>query len=243
MQLPSPNSSSEVYLDHANHFEGAAEAWADAEVIAPAQAKAVAEAKLLVIGAATKLRDTVAASDSNARAATKARAHYNVRDVVLDMRVMALSDALLNGLCSRSYTHVIYRHVFSDGTAGDITGARIREEPEIAEAMLSRYKGVDDFPGKAAASDLLGSAVEKSLKSRDGLDAAEKAENSAGGQELLARLGVRTALDQSYGMLRAAFPGQRAFVESFFYKRERSSGKADKPDATPGEAPAAKSGD
>lgn len=178
---------------------------------------------------------SVTASDSNARAATRARAHYNVRDVVLDMRVMVLSDGLLNGLCNRSYTHVIYRHVFGDGTAGDITGAHIREEPEIAEAMLSRYKGVDDFPGKAAAGDLLGSAVEKSLKSRDGVDAAEKAENSAGGQELLARLGVRTALDQSYGMLRAAFPGQRAFVESFFYKRERPSSKADKPYASPGE--------
>lgn len=227
MQLPSTNASSSVYLDHTDHFEGAAEAWADAELITPAQTKAVAEANLLVAGSAAKLRDTVTVSDTTARAATKARAHYNVRDVVLDLRVMALSDALLNGLCSRSYTHVVYRHVFSDATAGDITGARIREEPELAEAMLARYKGVEDFPGKAAAGDLLESAVTRSLKSRDGVDAAEKAENTAGGQELLARLGVRTALDQAYGLLRAAFPGQRSFVESFFYKRERSPTKSD----------------
>ncbi len=112
MQLPSPNASSQVYLDHTDHFEGAAEAWADAELITPAQTKAVAEANLLVAGAAAKLRDIATVSDTTARAATKARAHYNVRDVVLDLRVMALSDALLNGLCGRSYTHVVYRHVF-----------------------------------------------------------------------------------------------------------------------------------
>jgi hypothetical protein len=237
MQLPGSNASSEVYLDHTDHFEGAAEAWADAELITAAQTKAVAEANAVVAGAAARLRESVAVSDTAARAATKARAHYNVRDVVLDLRVMSLSDVLLNVLCGRSYTHAIYKHVFSDGAAGDITGARIREEPELAEAMLTRYSGVDEFPGKAAAGDLLKGAVAKSLGSRDGVDAAERAENTAGGQELFARLGVRNALDQAYGVLRAAVPGQRAFVESFFYKRAPSKG--DKSEAASGETPPA----
>jgi hypothetical protein len=44
---------------------------------------------------------------------------------------------------------------------------------------------------------------------------------------MAARLGVRRALEQAYGMLRAAFPGQRRLVESFFLRRERSGKKGD----------------
>jgi hypothetical protein len=48
----------------------------------------------------------------------------------------------------------------------------------------------------------------------------------AGDAELLARIGVRTALEQAYGKLRTAFPGQRKLVESFFYRAERQAKKA-----------------
>jgi hypothetical protein len=43
---------------------------------------------------------------------------------------------------------------------------------------------------------------------------------------LQSRIGVRTALEQVYGMLRTAFPGQRKLVESFFYRAERRTKKA-----------------
>ena len=238
MQLPNPNASSEVYLDHTNHFEGAAEAWADAEIITADQAKAIAAALAIASGAADKLRAAAGATDAATRAATKARARYNVRDAILDMRVMTVSDALLNGLCGRNHAHPVYKHVFQGSTAGAITEAKIREEPEIAEQMLSRYQATEDFPGKAAAGDLLAVALKKSLQGRDAVEDAEKAENKAGDEELLARLGVRNGLEQAYGMLRTAFPGQRRFVESFFLKRERADARADDKGKSPAPPPA-----
>ncbi|MDI1434411.1 hypothetical protein, partial [Polyangium sorediatum] len=51
------------------------------------------------------------------------------------------------------------------------------------------------------------------------------AQNKAGDAEIQARLAVRVALEKAYGMLRAAFPGQRKLVESFFLRRERSAKK------------------
>ena len=69
-------------------------------------------------------------------------------------------------------------------------------------------------------------ALTKSFATRDALDDAETAENKAGDAELLARIGVRTALEKVYGMLRTAFPGQRKLVESFFYRAEQQSKKA-----------------
>ncbi|MFN7135431.1 MAG: hypothetical protein ACK4N5_25380, partial [Myxococcales bacterium] len=191
MQLPNVNASSAVYLDHTDTFEGAAEAWADAEIITAAQANTVADCRVLVSTAATKLRACLVADDEAARTATRLRARYRVRDVILDMRLMGLSDALLNGLCGRKYDHPSYRFVFKGGTAGDITEARIRDQPELVAAVHERLGKIEDFPGKQAASDLLADALQRSVATRADLDAAEKAENAAGSDELLARLEVR----------------------------------------------------
>ena len=69
--------------------------------------------------------------------------------------------------------------------------------------------------------------MKKSLATRDALDDVEIAENKAGNAELQARLGVRGALDNAYGLLRVAFPGQRKFIESFFSRAPRKSPKVD----------------
>lgn len=76
-----------------------------------------------------------------------------------------------------------------------------------------------------------------SVQARNNLDAHVAAENQAVNAELQARLNVRMALEQAYGKLRAAFPGQRAFVESFFLKRKRSD-DSKKPDVDSGRNPA-----
>lgn len=235
MQLPHVNSSSDVYLDYTEHFEGAGEAWIDAEILSKVQVKAVKDALVIVSGSATKLRGSADTSGAAGRTATRLRARYRVRDVILDQRILGAGDALLNGLCGRNHEHTTYRYVFDGGTAGDLTNAKMREEPKLAAQALERYNKVDDFPGKQAAGDLLGDAIKRSLEVRTKLDEAEKADNTAGDDELLARLEVRKALEQAYGILVAAFPGQRAFVESFFPKRERT-GKAE-PTASDAAAP------
>jgi len=239
MQLPSINAGSFVYLDHTNHFEGAAEAWVDAEVITVAQTKAVASCLTLVSAAGGVLRTTAGITEGVARTATKLRARFRVRDVILDQRVMGAGDALLNGLCNRSHSHPKYRYVFDGGTAGDLAGAKVREEPELATDALDRYNKIEDFPGKQAAGDLLADAITRSIAVRTDLDAAEKTENAAGNDELLARLEVRKALEQAFGMLLAAFPGKRTLVESFFLKRERSKEDAADPADPAKAAPAA----
>ncbi|MFT3775638.1 MAG: hypothetical protein QM820_60600 [Minicystis sp.] len=231
MQLPNVNASSDVYLDHTDCFEGAAEAWIDAEVITPEQTKAVADCLTLVSASATTLRTAASATNAADRGATKLRARYRVRDVILDLRIMGVGDALLNGLCDRNHAHPKYRYVFDGGTAGDLAAAKVREEPELAADALVRLQKIEDFPGKQAAADQLGDAVKRSLDVRKDLDAAEKAENAAGNDELHARLEVRKALETAYGMLVAAFPGKRHFVESFFLKAARKDAATP---ATPG---------
>lgn len=226
MQLPSVNASSAVYAKYTDHFEGAVEGWVDAEILAESQRTAIGEAKVIVTQAADALKNTVILYDKAAQSATKLRARYNIRDIILDMRIMAVSDAVLNGPAMRNRSSPAYRAIFQEGNAGEITESKIREEPEIAERIHNRLAAAEDFAGKAQVQADLASALQKSLDARDALDAAEMAENKAGDAEIQARLSVRAAIEKAYGILRAAFPGQRKLVESFFLKRGRRAAKA-----------------
>jgi hypothetical protein len=122
----------------------------------------------------------------------------------------------------------VYRFVFDDDNAGAITGAKVRDEPDVAQKMLERYNKADDFSGKQVAGDALATAIVASKTALSGVELTEKAENDAGDDEILARLEVRKALQKAYGMLLAAFPGKKTFVESFFTRRERSAPAAAK---------------
>ncbi|MRG98132.1 hypothetical protein [Polyangium spumosum] len=226
MQLPDVNASSQVYEKHTDHFRGAAEGWSDAETLTTAQRAAIVEAAAVVSVAADALAGAVVTESASRRSATKLRARYGIRDIILDMRIMGVSDAILNGPAMRSRNNPVYKHVFQEGSAGEITEAKLREEPELADRILERLAGVEEFPGKAAAQAGLAEALQKSLIARDALDEAEMAENKAGDAEIQARLAVRAALEKAYGMLRTAFPGQRKLVESFFLRRERAAKKA-----------------
>jgi hypothetical protein len=225
MQLPSVDDGSAIYLKYTDHFAGAVEGWSDAEIITAEQRKVITEIGPIVDSAAIVLRDSLTSHAVTEREMTKLRARYGIRDIVLDKRIMATSDAVLNGPAMRDRDHPVYKTVFKDGTAGDITSAKVREEPELAERLRDRFATIDDFDGKARVKADLDEALTKSLATRDALDNAEAAENKAGDVELLARIGVRTALEKVYGMLLTAFPGQRKLVESFFYRADRRAKK------------------
>ena len=152
---------------------------------------------------------------------------------------MRVNDAVLNGPAGRSREHPFYQQVFRGTTAGKITSAKIREEPEVVSRLLDRLEGVPDFDGKAPARDNLSNALKKSFDALDKVDDAEAAENTAVDAELSARLALRSVLEQAYGKLRAAFPGRRDFVESFFPKRESAK---EEEEPTPGEGGAAGGG-
>jgi hypothetical protein len=204
---------------------GAASAWSDAEIITPAQKAVVKEVGALVAAATAVVRASAVATEEAEQAVSVARAHYGVRDVILGRRVMGVSDALLNGPAERSRDTVVYKQVFRNEQANEIAGAKIRKEPELVEMLLARYDAVESFEGKDAAGQLLGEALKMSKETRSTLVDAEMARSKAVDAEATARMVLRMQLEQAYGKLRAAFPGKRDFVESFFPKRERASKK------------------
>jgi flagellar hook-basal body complex protein FliE len=227
VQLPPKNASSAVCLSFGDAVLGAIEAWSDAETLTSDQQHTVIDLGKTIQPAVDKLRDSSQGSERAARAAIKARARLRVRDVILDMAVMRLSDVVLNGPAGRSREHPIYQQIFRGTTAGKITSAKVREEPALVERLLARLDDAPDFEGKAPARAALANALKKSFDALDAVDDAEAAENSAVDAELSARLALRLALEQTYGALRAAFPGLREFVESFFPKRESEKDAAD----------------
>ncbi|HSN96982.1 MAG TPA: hypothetical protein VLS89_01750 [Candidatus Nanopelagicales bacterium] len=225
MQLPPATSSSETHINYASDVLGAADSWHDAEIITPEQRAVVVEVIQIVEPAAEALQARLDAAEAAEKVTSRARARLRVRDVILDLRVNATSDGVLNGPAMRSRESAVFRDVMLDGNAGDITEAPIREEPELAARVHQRLGSAPDFPAKATLLADLGEAVHKSTTARDALDAAEEGENTAGDAEIAARLALRHALEQAYGKLRAAFPGQRDFVESFFPKQKGKSKK------------------
>lgn len=126
MQLPGVNASSDAYLTFAYHVQGACEAWVDAEIITAEQQKAVLEVGDLLKPPVEDLRAATNAADEAERLATMALARFRVRDVILDLRVMAVSDAVLNGPGLRDRQSPIFKQVFAGDNAGDITRARMR---------------------------------------------------------------------------------------------------------------------
>ena len=229
MELPDVDAGSRVYLKHTDHFSGAAEGWSDAEIISQEQRQAVAEANGVVSIAAVALQGCATTREAAERHATKLRARFIIRDIILDKRILSTSDTVLNGPAMRDRAHPVYRSVFQDGNAGDITDVQSREEPEEAAAMRDRLAVVPDFTNKAQVKADLDDALTKSFAARDALDVGEAAERKAVDAELQARLAVRAALEKAYGILRGAFPGQRKLVESFFYrtaKRAKSTKRA-----------------
>jgi hypothetical protein len=230
MQLPAMNASSEVHLAYADHVVGAAEAWADAETITAEQKQVVKDVGSTITSAANSLRTAATSADDAQRAVNLAFARFGVRDVILDLRVMGLSDAILNGPAGRDRENPIFKHVFSKAQPHQITNGTMRKEPDVVEVLLARYDSAPDFAGKADAKKPLADALSVSQAARDDLIAKEKAARIAAVTEHASRRALRTSLEQVYGKLRTAFPGRREFVESFFPKRARSENKKDAPE-------------
>lgn len=233
MHLPAQSASSQIYLHFTTHTGGAVEAWRDAEVITAAEQAVVIEVGEQVSAAMNELVAREAAAEQAARVASKARARFGVRDAVLDLRVMATSDGVLNGPGLRKRESPIFKQVFLNATGTDIVRAKVREEPELAARLYDRLGKAPDFPGRGVLLKELGEAVERSMVARQALLAAEQAEATAKDDERLARLALRHTLQEVYGKLLATFPGRKSFVETFFPKRVSAAGASGEADDDP----------
>lgn len=226
MQQAPLSASSDAHCAYAAHVVGACDAWKDAETITADQRAAIADVLAMVQPRSDDLRAKANLAKQAEEATSKARACFGVRDVVLNRRVNAASDGLLNGPAQRSHANKQYRTIFRDGTASDITRAKRREKPELAGEVRENLSNGPDFPARAGLVADLGEAVTKSTDARTALDAAEGAEALAGNAEMMSRLALRETLEKAYGKLRTAFPGERDFVESFFPKRSEAKGQS-----------------
>lgn len=225
MQLPSISASSESYIEYADHTDGAAAAWANSPLITPQQKMAVADVAAAVSSATSAL---IAARDARVgaeRLSQKLEAQFSVFNLALNFRLLGAGDAVLNGPALRNREHPIYLMVFLNQHPGDIARSDAQQKLDTVQQIAGHIQALPDFDGKIAALAHLNAALTQSVQSKGDWDAQIKAQSLMDNAEQQARLVLRSALEQSYGKLRAAFPGQRAFVESFFPKRKRSESK------------------
>lgn len=220
MRLPAADASSQAHLSYASYVEGALEGWAEAETISDEQSRVVAQVSAKLVMLVETLHAKAVASQAAERATRRARARYGVRDVLLDLRVMATSDAILNGPAARQRQHPVYQQIFQGMTASSITGTSVREEPEVVARLRDRLVSAAEFEGKAELVRGLDLALERSFAARDSLKGAEDVESRAVDAERMARLDLRQGLEEGYGLLRAAFAGRRDLAESFFPKEK-----------------------
>jgi len=231
MRFPPVDASSSTYLAYASYVEGALEGWSQADSITDEQGRVIEQVRQKIIPLVEDLHRKAVAAEAARRATRRARARYSVSDVLLDQRVMATSDAVLNGPAARSRQHAVYQQIFQGVTPGQIADTHPREEPEVVVRLRDRLATAPDFPEKKKLYEDLGVALERSFAARDTLKGAAMVEARAVDEERAARLALRQGIDEAYGSLRAAFAGHRTLVESFFPK-DRGTTKASKGEGT-----------
>lgn len=234
MRLPPVDSSSNVYLGFASYVEGALEGFREAETITSEQSRVVTQVSQDLISLVEVLHRKATAAETARRATRRARARYSVRDVLLDMRVMATSDAVLNGPAARQRQHVVYQQIFQGVTPTKIAGSNIHDEPDVVARLRDRLVAAPTFAGKDRLVEGLDVALKQSYAARDALRGAEAVEARAMDEERAARMELRRGLEEAYGHLLAAFAGNRSLAESFFPKETAAKSAKQQP-ASPDE--------
>lgn len=225
MRFPPVDSSSSTCLAYAAYVEGALEGFLQADTITDEQSRTIEQVRRKLLPLVEALHERAVTAEAARRATRKARARYSVSDVLLDLRVMATSDAILNGPAGRSRQHPLYQQVFQGMTASQITAMNAREEPEVVSRLRDRLSSAPDFAEKGKLVEGLDVALAASFSARDCLKAAEGTEARVVDEERAARGALRQGLDEAYGLLRAAFAGQRSVAEAFFPKEAGNSDK------------------
>ena len=224
MQRPRPTAGTDVHLSYGDYAEGTHEAWK--EVGMPtSQGQSTVDANLAdLVKHNAALRQAQATHDEAVRLTNKARAAFIVSDQSCDSKVMAVSDALLNGPAMRNRNDPIYVQVIGSSRATDVTESIRTEQPEVVDQLLLRLDATDDFEGKQAARDALAKALAHMKAKREALRSAQTAEETAFIQLQAARQALRDTLTRGYGGLTAAYPNKRDFVEGFYLRRSVKKG-------------------
>lgn len=130
-----------------------------------------------------------------------------------------------------SKDHPVVRE-FLPELLGGIERASYADRPRLLAETTARLEALaTDFPDKADLVARLRSAAEGSRAAAAESDSAWAAWRGERSEELVAKRRLRLEVERTHGRLKAEFPGQRTFVESFFPKQESTAGLEDEPSA------------
>lgn len=224
MKLPPESNSSWAHVGWAAYTWASLQAWSKFSDL-PEQSRRNLAAM------ATSLRESIDALLKEARETQDqmlfgrpvAQAEQNSWLTLLRRRIVEALGIVVAKLGGGSDEHPLVRE-FLPRLAGGITREPLADRPRLTRQAADRLAGLQvDLPEKATLVARLKEAAdgaEAAIKAADTAWAAWTTERS---EEVVAKGRLRLELQRIHGLLKAEFPGQTAFVESFFLKGDRPS--------------------
>ncbi len=235
MKLPAEGSSSWVHIAWSAFTWASLKAWSEFSDL-PEQSRRNLAAM------ATSLRGFIDALLKEARETQDqtlfgrpvAQAQQNAWLTLLRRRIVEVLGIVVAKLGGGSDNHPVVRE-FLPRLAGGITREPLADRPRLTRQAADRLAGLGPaLTDKATLVARLKEAAdgaESAIKAADTAWAAWTTERS---EDVVAKGRLRLELQRIHGLLNAEFPGQAAFVESFFLKGDRpSEGTTDEPEAPP----------
>lgn len=242
MRLPVETSSSWTHIVWASFTWASLEAWSQFEDLDEAPRGLLHELAAAVRGAIDNLLRE--ARESQDRALFERPAAVARRDAWLTLGHRRLVEALnLVALKAGggSKDHPVVRE-FLPGLLGGVEGAPYADRPRLLVEAAGRLEATAvEFADKADLVARLRAAAEGTQSASAASDSAWASWRGERSEEVVAKRRLRLEVERVHGRLRAEFPGQRAFVESFFPKSDTSAAASDEPslpDAPAIDAPA-----
>lgn len=238
MRLPNESSSSWSHLGFAVFVWASLKAWSEADDVAVEDRAFFGELSTVL---RTKiddlLREARETEDSTYFARPLAMAQRNVKLFLLKRRLQTALNRVIDVLALGSKDHAIVRQ-FMPKLLASVTGAAIGRRPQLAIDAADRLvKGEGELPDRAELAERITSMATQA-------DAAIKAATDAmtgwvteRSEEVVAKGKLRIELERTHRALGARFPGNRAFVESFFLSKGSKPSEGTEEDEQPAEEP------
>lgn len=238
MRLPAESSSSWSHLGFAVFVWASLKAWSEAEDVSADDRAFFGElATVLRSKIDDLLREARETQDAAYFARPLAMAQRNVRLFQLKRRLQTALNRVIDVLALGSKDHAIVRQ-FLPKLMATVTGAAIGRRPQLAIDAASRLaKGAGELPDRAELAERITSMATQAAAA---IKAAEDALNgwvTERSEEVVAKGQLRLELERTHRGLGARFPGNRAFVESFFLVKGTKPSEGTEEDEEPTEEP------
>jgi hypothetical protein len=224
VKLPGESSSSWNHISFAIFTWASLQAWSELEELTEEERKVLGDLATEVRSQIDELlREARETQDVVLFQRPLAKARRNVALVLLKKRLAKALALVVTFIGGGSNEHPKVRR-FLPNLLGGITGAKAGERPRLITDAASRLTAIEgDLPGR---EDLVTALNDAGTRATDAIAAAQTAYDAwrtERSEELVEKGKLRLSLQRMHNLLGAQFPGQRAFVESFFLKGSKSS--------------------